>query len=215
MSQITTGVRSILSRPAVYELWSRAVGGKRGRSTLIREHVRPAPGARVLDLGCGPGELLEFLPRDIGYVGIDISEEYIERARERFGGRAEFHVGDATLMARDLGSFDLVLAFGVLHHLDDEQSRGLFAVARSVLHDGGRAVTVDPVYDAGQSPLARAVIARDRGQHVRRQDAYARLAETSFARVATTVRSDLLRIPYTHCIIECSAAPAGEAASSN
>jgi SAM-dependent methyltransferase len=205
MSQVTTGLRSVLSRPEVYELWSRAVGGEHGRSSLIREYVRPAADARILDLGCGPGELLEYLPTSVTYVGVDISTEYIARARERFGTRAEFRVGDATEAEPDLGTFDLVLAFGVLHHLDDAQVQALFAAAAGVLTPGGRAVMVDPAFDAAQSRAARMVIERDRGQHVRTRDAYAALARTSFAHVTATVRENLLRIPYTHCVLECQA----------
>jgi SAM-dependent methyltransferase len=205
MSQITTGVRSVLSRPQVYELWSRMVGGERGRSTLVREYVRPISGARILDLGCGPGELLEFLPESVSYVGVDLSEDYIGRARERFGKRAEFYVGDATSINRDLGDFDLVLAFGVLHHLDDDQAQGLFRGASRVLRQNGRAITVDPVFAAGQGRAAHLVISRDRGQHVRDRAAYTALASASFPKVTSAVRDNLLRIPYTHCIIECEA----------
>jgi SAM-dependent methyltransferase len=210
MSQVTTGVRSVLSRPQVYELWSRMVGGERGRSTLIREYVRPASGARILDLGCGPGELLEFLPESVSYVGIDISEDYIGRARERFGTRAEFQVGDATSIDRDLGDFDLVLAFGVLHHLDDDRAQDLFRGASRVLRQNGRVITVDPVFTPDQSRAARLVIERDRGQHVRAPNEYVALASQSLAQINMYVRDDLLYIPYTHCVLECRA-PSREA----
>lgn len=210
MSQVTTGVRSVLSRPYVYELWSRIVGGEHGRSTLIREYVKPTSEARILDLGCGPGELLEFLPKSVSYVGIDLSEDYIGRARERFGKRAEFQVGDATSIDQNLGDFDLVLAFGVLHHLDDDQAQGLFRGASRVLRQNGRAITVDPVFVAEQSRAAHLVISRDRGQHVRDQAAYTALAAASFPKVTSAVRDNLLRIPYTHCIIECEASAEDE-----
>jgi SAM-dependent methyltransferase len=202
MGERSTGARAVLSVPLVYELWSRLVGGKRGRSTLVREHVRPRAGERVLDLGCGPGELLPFLG-DVRYVGVDISEQYIARARERFGERAEFRVGDATRIGPDLRGFDLVIAFGVIHHLDDAGAVRLFRGAVDALPDGGRVVTVDPTYAPGQGRAARAVIARDRGQHVRGPKEYERLAREALSTVETVVRHDLLRIPYSHCILEC------------
>lgn len=203
MSEITSGIRSILSRPVVYEMWSRLVGGEHGRSTVIGEYARPQPSDRILDLGCGPGELLAFLGPDVGYLGLDISPEYIDRARQRFGTRAEFRVGDATAFDPGGRRFDLVLAFGVLHHLDDEQTRGLLTGAARALVAGGRAVTVDPAYAAGQGRAARAIIGRDRGQHVRTGDQYAQLAREVFPGVTRTMRHDLLRIPYSHCILQC------------
>ena len=201
--ELLTAARGVLSNPAIYELWSRLVGGDRSRGTLVREHVRPVPGARVLDVGCGPGDLVRHLG-DVRYVGIDASDAYIERARRLFGGRAEFRVGDATRLDDDLRGFDLVLAFGLVHHLDDEQARAFWRGAAQALAPGGRAVAVDPALSPGQSRLARLVISADRGRCVRAPEAYARLAEGSFASVKTAVRVDLLRIPYTHCVIEAA-----------
>ncbi len=203
MSEITTGARAVLARPGLYELWSSLVGGRRGRSLLVREHVRPQAGERILDLGCGPGELLAFLPANVSYLGVDISADYIARARERFGDRGEFRVGDATSIELVEHRFDLVLAFGVLHHLEDDDATGLLDRAASVLEPDGRIVAVDPTITGGQSRIARAVILRDRGQHVRSPEEYRALVPASLG-VRAFVRSDVLTIPYTHCILECA-----------
>lgn len=211
MTEITSGIRSVLSVPAIYELWSRVVGGERARTTLIAEHARPGPTARILDLGCGPGELLSLMPPGVSYVGLDISEPYIARARRRFGHRAQFAVDDATSFDPAGRQFDLALAAGVLHHLDDHQVRSVFAAAAASLTSDGRFVTVDPVFVPDQSRAAREIISRDRGQHVRTPEGYARLAQQSFGTVDVIVRHDLLRMPYTHCIMECRA-PSGRTA---
>lgn len=204
MTEITGGIRSILSHPAVYELFSRLVGGDKARRTLIAEHVRPSARDRILDIGCGPGELLTLMPADVRYVGVDISAVYIDRARDRFGTKAEFHVGDASTFSPEERRFDLVLAIGVLHHLDDHKARDLLQMAGRALAPDGRAVTVDGVYAPGQSPVAKAIIARDRGQHVRALDGYRALAGETFSTVQAVVRHDLLRMPYSLCILESS-----------
>jgi SAM-dependent methyltransferase len=158
----------------------------------------------VLDLGCGPGDLVRYLG-DVLYVGVDVSEAYIERAGRLYGDRAEFRVGDATRLDDDLRGFDLVLAFGVVHHLDDEGALRLFAGAADALVPGGRVVTVDPALADGQPRAARFVISRDRGNNVRTAEAYARLAEGALRDVTVRTRGDLLRIPYTHCVLEAQA----------
>lgn len=194
----------MLSRPSVYELWSRFVGGPRARRTLVNEYIRPAIGARILDLGCGPGEILDYLPRSVDYLGIDVSQAYITYAQKRFAGRGEFRVGDATTDGGDTHSFDLVIALGVLHHLDDPQARSLFRCAANALKLGGRVVTVDATFAQGQNRMARVIIENDRGQHVRTPDEYPALATPYLASVRSLVRNDLLRIPYSHCIVEAT-----------
>jgi SAM-dependent methyltransferase len=206
VTEITNGVRSVLARPAVYELWSWLVGAEHAWRTWIEECVRPQPGDRILDLGCGPGQLVALLPNGVSYLGIDISADYVARARERCGCHARFEVADATTFNAGASRFRLVLAYGVLHHLDDNQAMGLLDGAARALESTGRVVTVDPVYVPDQSAAARAIIARDRGQHVRTRGGYAQLAQDRFSDVNVVVRHDLLRIPYSHCILDCSTA---------
>jgi SAM-dependent methyltransferase len=204
MAQVTTGIRSVLSHPAVYQSFAWLVGGEKARAALIREYIRPQPGTRMLDIGCGPGEMFAHMPA-LEYTGLDISEPYIEHARERFGDRADFRVASGDSLPSDLEGFDLAIAIAVLHHLDDDQARSLLAGAAAALGPDGRFVAIDCVFAPGQSRAARAVISRDRGQHVRDEPGYVALAETAFGTVRATRRDDLLRIPYTHLILECSA----------
>ena len=204
MAQTESGLRDVLSRPRAYELWSRLVGASHARSIVAREYIRPAPDDRILDLGCGPGELVGYLG-GARYLGIDISEAYIARARRVYGHRAEFRVSDVTALDDDLGEFDLAVAFGLVHHLDNAGAERFFSAVALALRPGGRLVTVDPVLAPGERWLARFVIAHDRGRHVRTVDEYARLAKFALTDVRAAVRRDLLRIPYTHCVLEATA----------
>lgn len=207
MAQKTTGLHSILSAPWAYDLLQNVLGARKARDRIINEHVRPGPDVVVLDIGCGTGEILPHLPRGVRYRGFDLSPLYIESANRRFGDRATFHCmdiadyhpNDATELA------DVVLAIGILHHLDDDIAIKLMDSARRNLKPGGRLVTMDGSLVQGQSAVARKLILRDRGQNIREPDAYAALARHSFEHVNVTVRHDLLHVPYTHCVLECEA----------
>src|SRR5919109_1548014 len=94
MPESTSGLRRALSRPRVYELLQVAVGSNVSHRRFVREHVRPASGSRILDIGCGPGHILGALPADIRYVGFDASADYIAAARRRWGAIGEFHCAD-------------------------------------------------------------------------------------------------------------------------
>ncbi|HZP94400.1 MAG TPA: class I SAM-dependent methyltransferase [Burkholderiales bacterium] len=196
-------LRSLLAHPRFYSCFASAVGGG-ARAQYARQYLRARPGERILDMGCGTADILDYLPAGVDYTGFDLSADYIAAARSRYGERGQFRNEpvDVALAGR-LGSFDLAMANGVLHHLDDAGAHSLFELAKRVLAPGGRLVTLDGCFVPGQSRIARFLLSRDRGRFVRNEDEYLRLAHASFGRVAHDVRHDLLRIPYTLIIMEC------------
>lgn len=81
--------------------------------------ARAAPGRRVLDVGCGPGQFTRHLPAEIAVVGIDISPAMIERARiGRPAGDFRLHSYRDPLPA-ELGRFDCIIAIGCLEFCSD------------------------------------------------------------------------------------------------
>jgi len=148
---------SSLSLPSAYRLFQRMVGRHSAWQTYLAEYVKPAPGEKILDVGCGPAVVLNYLPPSTNYTGLDISQEYIQSAKERFGSKGRFCCGDVGMatIAGEQGTFDLVLATGVLHHLDDQQAAKLFELAHQALRPAGRLVTQDGCYVPEQSRIAR------------------------------------------------------------
>jgi len=197
-------ITSVLRWPAAYRAFQNLAGGSYHKKHLA-EHVQPVPGEKVLDIGCGPGDILEYL-RDVNYTGFDLSPEYIAAAEKRYGQQGRFWCSDVGLAAieQERGTFDVVLATGVLHHLDDERAAKLFALAKLALRPGGRLVTYDGCFVPEQSRLARWMLRQDRGKFVRSREQYLRLAAVCFPKVEARVRHDMLRIPYTHLIMRCS-----------
>jgi SAM-dependent methyltransferase len=194
--------RSVLAIPAAYQFWSSVVGGAAYAKVLVNEYIQPSAGARILEIGCGPGTIVRYLPPS-EYSGFDLSPEYIELAKRRFP-KAHFvceRVSRFSLAKEQ--SFDFVLALGITHHLDDAEARQLFQIAHDALKPGGKLVTSDGVWTDGQSPVARWLLARDRGEHIRREREYVEIASRVFSNIRASVRHDLLRIPYTHLILEC------------
>jgi SAM-dependent methyltransferase len=195
----------LLSLPRLYSGFADLAGGT-ARATYARQYIRAGRADRILDIGCGPGDILAYLPADVHYTGFDADASYIAAARRRFGVRGEFFCRPVTPeLLQEFADFDLVLANGVLHHLDDGDAGALFEIARAALKPGGRLITLDGCYVPGQSPIARYLLGRDRGRFVRDQIGYTALAERVFPVVTAHIRHDLMRIPYTHVILECSA----------
>lgn len=197
-------LRRVLALPKMYSLFADVVGGD-SRRKYVDQYIRPGAGDRVLDIGCGPADILDYLPATVSYTGFDGSPSYIDSARARFGARGSFfcELVDEKVIQR-IGRFDLAIATGVLHHLDDADAVSLFRIAHHALVPGGRLITLDGCYTPEQSRVARYIISKDRGEHVRPAPAYEALARSVFADVQVFVRHDLMRIPYTHIIMQCT-----------
>jgi len=196
--------RNLLAVPKLYQLFANLVAGPAARRRVADEFLKVKPGDRVLDVGCGPGVMRPLLP-DVIYCGVDVSSKYISAARAHQGDRDRFIVRAVTAQTSfdDLGKFDLVMANALVHHLDDAETSSLFQAAKAVLNSGGRVVTLDNVFIPEQSTIARWIIKLDRGKYVRTKAEYVALASQQFQNVHVTVLQDLLRIPYTHIIMEC------------
>lgn len=196
-------LRQVLNWPLPYQSFMRLLGADAAMRRWVNEVVRPEPGQRLLDIGCGPASLRDFLP-DVEYVGIDHNASYLAKARMRFP-QADFEQVDLeenwiSFPHRD---FDLITACGLLHHLSDDAAQRLFANCRGRLRVGGRLVTLDCVRRPGQSRTARLLSSLDRGRFVRSASEYIGLAQSVFTDVGETEYVNLLRIPYCHIALEC------------
>jgi SAM-dependent methyltransferase len=205
MSRIFDGLSQILRLPSGYRLFQQMVGADHSRQVYLGNYAKPVAGEKILDIGCGPADILNYLPA-VNYTGLDLSPEYINSATAQFGDKGRFCCGDVGLATIDgeHGTFDLVMSIGVLHHLDNAQADKLLDLARRALRPGGRLVTYDGCYVPDQSRIARWMLSRDRGKFIRAPEEYQRLAAAHFSKVDASLRNDLLRIPYNHIIMSCS-----------
>lgn len=204
MKKTLFDMRFILEFPNIYRLFCSIVGGN-ARSVYVKRYVRAMDGDSILDIGCGLGDVLEYLPR-VEYLGFDMNRRYIKKAAQRFGDRGTFVCRKLSReLSQELPMFNIILATGILHHLDNIETEQLFELARSKLKPGGRLVTMDGCYMSGQSKMAAFILSKDRGKHVRTKDQYLNLASKFFKNVQTSICDDLIRIPYTYIIMECTA----------
>lgn len=101
----------------------------------LYDRVAPSPGARILEVGCGPAEFwkqnLDRIDPTWQLTLTDLSPGMIEAARQVLGDRALYVVADAQELPFPDGSFDVVLASHMLYHVDDRPRA--FAEVRRLL----------------------------------------------------------------------------------
>ena len=97
---------------------------------------------RILDVGCGTGANLLMLSKYGNAEGVDISEDALAFCRER--GLDKVRLGAGEELPYDDGTFDLVTAFDVVEHMDDDLA-GLSEMRR-VLRPDGRVLLFVPTF---------------------------------------------------------------------
>lgn len=142
-ARLETGQQATVDAPLVLELVAQTAA----------THLRP--GGRLLDLGCGAGNftlsvLARVAPLDCTLV--DLSRPMLERAAHRVGeamgddGTVEIVQADMRALAFAAGSFDVILAGAVLHHLREDTDWGdMFTRLHAWLRPGGLLFVADLV----------------------------------------------------------------------
>jgi len=189
----------VLNQPKLYSLVQAALKTKRYEDNLS-QLIGVVSQIRVLDFGCGPGDLYPRF-KDCYYLGLDPLQSCIDRAQTIYGQNdttRTFALGNQlSLKQFESGSFDLVIAIGVLHHISDEESMELVEEVRRILKpNSGRFITLDPVRHNDESILSRILVSQDRGRFVRTPNHYKSLISKRLSIQQSKVLKSLIRIPY-------------------
>jgi SAM-dependent methyltransferase len=193
--------KKALALPIVFDSYQALIGAPECHRHFILDVVQPQAGEHVLDIGCGVGASLRYMPDGVAYVGIDISESYIAKAKADYGERGKFICADVTKIdSAALGTFDRAFCFGVVHHLPDAVAAEAVGFVSRVVKAGGLFATIDPCRVPGQNAIAKLLIDHDRGEFIRSPSEFERII-SPLGQIHTEIRHDLLRIPYTQIIM--------------
>jgi ubiquinone/menaquinone biosynthesis C-methylase UbiE len=185
----------------MYKALMFSLGADRAIVRYVDEVLRPQPGTKILDVGCGPANILSYLP-SVDYTGIDLNEKHIAFARQKYGDRGRFIVGNAAdNLKQDEIRFDLINVSALLHHLADKDAVSLFNSLKRLLKPSGRIVTIDNVWLPKQRFVVKLVNKLDSGINIRTPDGYLKLLNGLGFDVQTHIFNDLLRIPYDHFVM--------------
>jgi len=136
----------------------------------IREQLPAQPGRRVLDVACGPGAFSALFPAE-DYVGIDMNERYIRYAQRHYTGT--FQIMDARKLDFGDDTFDDVLVYGLLHHLNDADARAVLDGILRVLKPDGHVLIIEDIPTESRLNLIGHVLHRiENGHFIRTAEEY-------------------------------------------
>ncbi len=168
--------QKVLAHPFVYNRVRPWVVGGIDMSAIYKR-LETREDDVIVDVGCGTGDALHYLPAFTSYHGFDIDPVAIDFARKQAAGRPEVTYEARALAESDLEAIEpsLVILAGLLHHMDDAKASELlemFARTGSIR----RIVTQDVVY-LPDATVSNFLARLDRGNFVRDEEGFRRLVE--------------------------------------
>jgi ubiquinone/menaquinone biosynthesis C-methylase UbiE len=201
VAQRISGAYRLITIPSIYKGLMFSLGADEAITRYVDEALQPEAGMKMLDVGCGPANVLSYLP-SVDYTGIDLNEKHIAYARQRYGDGGRFIVGNAADdLRQEEQTFDLINVSALLHHLTDNEAALLFTSLKRLLKANGRIVTIDNVWLPRQRAIVKLINKLDSGTNIRTPEGYLRLLVGLGFDIQTRVFNDLLRIPYDHFIM--------------
>ena len=198
-----SGWRKILSLGLFYKAVQFVFSEKNSKTFILENYINAiGPDCRILDIGCGPGNLLEFMPTSVNYVGFDVNENYISAAIRNNADRqnALFLLGNTKEMFESPelpdASVDVAIIHGVFHHVTDDIASEMIQLAQKKLKAGGKLLTLEPVWFEGQSRFRKWVMSKDRGKNIKTEASWKQLYRNhseDWVDINFDVRGDLIR----------------------
>jgi len=198
-----SGIKQILTNNLIYDLLQKIAGTDRVMKYVLQPFS--FENKTILDIGCGTGTILKYLPENCKYLGYDYNSKYIQFAVRNWSKRKDVSFKEVDIYEKldfDM-KFDFLFAIGVLHHINDEGVANLFETAKRHMDANSVLVTVDPTIVTETNSIARFLIRQDRGKAIRSPDELISLLIKYFLTIDFKVEHHLRSIPYTQLITYC------------
>ena len=198
-------------RPHIYNLIQSSVGSKRMWRKFVEQSVKLTHQIQWtstdlwLDLGCGTAEILNHIPQNIPYLGIDSNPKYIDFAKKKYSHRPHCQFVCADWNSTEWRSniehkkIKIITLLGLLHHLQDDAAHTVLQLSVELLQPKGTLITLDGCKESGASLLEQMFYGIDRGQYVRSSVELCRLFPKEFKPNIESY-TNWLRVPYRYAL---------------
>ena len=203
MSQRINQIYNFINSPLVYRIIQYIMSGTSFRNSIIKKNIKKN-NLKILDIGCGPAQILEQIPR-CDYYGYDIDQRSIQYAKKKYRQK-NYHFYCKKFNKTEikkLPKFDFVIFFGILHHLSNKEADKMLTLCKRIMKKNSKLLTEDPILVEKQNIIAKFLIEKDRGTNVRQKKEYINLLKKHFKKIKNKVTHQFF-IPYTWFTTICS-----------
>ena len=203
MSQRINQIYNFINNPLIYKIIQYVMSGTSFRNSIIKKNIRKS-NLKILDIGCGPAQILEQIPR-CDYYGYDIDQRSIQYAKKKYR-KKNYHFYCKKFNKAEikkLPKFDFVIFFGILHHLSNKEADKMLTLCKRIMKKNSKLLTEDPILVEKQNIIAKFLIEKDRGINVRQKKEYINLLKKHFKKIKNKVTHQFF-IPYTWFTTICS-----------
>ena len=200
---IPDNLKKLLEIPLVYNCFQHCTGYYKFMIQKVSESILEINPTSVVDLGCGPGMLLQKRIINNNYLGIDISSKYTIQAEmnaKKLSIQSLFETKKVEKVNYEkysefLGARPIFLAVGLFHHLPNENLKLLLEQIKKT-QSNAQMISIDPVFIDNQDFVSKYIVSQDRGKFVRhKNDLTEILLQNSFKPKKLEVGKEFTRLP--------------------
>ena len=203
MSQRKNQIYNFINNPLIYKIIQGIMSGTSLRNSIIKKNIKKS-NLKILDIGCGPAQILEHIPQ-CDYYGYDIDNRSIQYAKKKYHQK-NYHFYCKKFNKTELKKlpkFDFIIFFGILHHLSNKEVHEILKLCKKIMKKNSKLLTEDPILLENQNIIAKFLIKKDRGLNVRKKKEYINLLKKHFKKIKNKVTHQYF-IPYTWFTTVCS-----------
>jgi len=190
-------IKTVLNNPKIYQLSQKIFLADNFRKKLLQK-LLTKKNLDILDIGCGPGNMINYLSFN-KYYGFDTDKKYIKFAKNKYPVCNFFCEKFTKSSLKKITKVDVVILFGILHHISDDDVLKLIDVLKLSLKKNSKIITLDPVYIKKQNKISKFLIDNDRGNFVRTSKGYLDLLEKKGITISHKIYNQKI-VPYTYIV---------------
>ena len=190
-------IKKILDIPIIYHLSQKVFLADNFRKNLLKK-LLTKKNLDILDIGCGPGNMINYLSFN-KYYGFDTDKKYIKYAKNKYKNCNFFCEKFTKTSLKKISRVDVVILFGILHHISDDEILKLIDILKLSLKKDSQIITLDPIYVKNQNKIAKFLIDNDRGAFVRTLKGYINLFKKKKIAYSYKIYNQKI-VPYTYLV---------------